>query len=191
MEVTRADGSKLPLDPPFPVLLSYEHALRKEAFRRAVEEECQVAPHTFKRALKEVIRDSEIKDLYFTSSLTMTTKRPHEQASSSLALPVLLLVLLLVLLRTGPSLQPWKRPKAAKGNGRGKGKGGTGAAPNEGLSNIGKHVIPRLTMEAPDGKMICFQYNHGTCKAERCKFLHICRIKGCGLEHPMVKREGW
>ena len=75
MEVTRADGSKLPLDPPFPVLLSYEHALRKEAFRRAVEEECQVAPHTFKRALKEVIRDSEIKDLYFTSA---RTKRLHE-----------------------------------------------------------------------------------------------------------------
>ena len=65
-----------------------------------MEEECQVAPHTFKRALKEVIRDSEIKDLYFTSSLTMTTKRPHEQASSSLALP-----------GTGPSPQPRKQPK--------------------------------------------------------------------------------
>ena len=185
IEVTRADGSKMPLDPPSPVRLSYEHALRKEAFRRAVEEECQVAPRTFKRALKEVVRDSEIKDLYFTSSLTLSTKRPHDQASGSHA-------------QSGAGSSPKvQRHDQQVGRGKGRGKGGRGKgrgaagaepAPNETPIQNGKHTLLRQT---PDGKMICFQFNNNSCKSKKCKFLHICRIKGCGLERPMIKHDGW
>jgi hypothetical protein len=72
LQVTNQDGSKLALDPPFPIVLSYEFALRTEAFRRALEEECASSPHTFKKALKEVVKDTELKEIYFTSAITLS-----------------------------------------------------------------------------------------------------------------------
>ena len=76
--VASPDGTKTALDPPFHVVLCYERAVRTEAFRKALEEECTTAPHTLSKALKEVMKDSEIKEIYFTSPLALA---PHSFTS--------------------------------------------------------------------------------------------------------------
>ena len=43
--------------------------------------------------------------------------------------------------------------------------------------------LPRV--EFVGGKQVCAFYNEGKCTyGKRCKYLHVCNVKGCGQEHP-------
>ena len=185
LQVSTPDGNKVRLDPPLTIVLSYEFALRSEAYRRALEEECATAPHTFSKALKEVIKDTEIKELYFTSPITLSpavsaTKRAHGHIQQSQPDDA----------PAGVSKrQKKKMPKAEKGGSKGHSSRDTAGASGESWNKSGKF---QLVQKTSDGKSLCYRYNNkDTCKVRNCPYVHACRVKGCQLLHPMTSHPGW
>ena len=60
------------LNPPWQVVLSYEFALRRAAFKMAFEEPATI---TIASALALVVKDPELKEPYFTGALALAGKR--------------------------------------------------------------------------------------------------------------------
>ena len=85
--------------------------------------------------------------------------------------------------RPAPDSRPAKRPRyeepsrskgkpKTKGKGAPPGKGSTSSTPNPNW------------VESHQGKPICRRYQLGICTATKCKFLHVCAMKGCQGSHP-------
>eukprot|EP00435_Cladocopium_sp_Y103_P064749 s303_g26.t1 len=70
---TTINGSTQPLRPAWGIVLEYEFKLRKEAFKLVVRGQM-----TLKEALEAVVKDSELKESYFVTPLTLST---HETPS--------------------------------------------------------------------------------------------------------------
>jgi hypothetical protein len=165
LQVARADGTSAPLDPPWHLLLSFEYALRKEAFRRIRDNECL----SIAVALLQVTKDSELKEIHFTSPLALGNiarpKRMAEPSSNS----------------GGNDDDSSKDPMKKKGrHKKGNGKGGGGGKGSKGGKSAGKG----LSSATPDGKRICYAFNDQGCTSAGCTFLHVCRRKGCHGNHP-------
>ena len=159
MEVRQADGSIIPSNPiPWRAVLAYEFACRRVAFRRVREEGA-----TLDEALRQAIRDAEIKEVNFTSPIALGmyresgAKRPVDNAESS------------------------GSQKFVKGKGKGQ-KGGKGSSHKGNKGGERMQTSRRSFMSyTPDGRQICFKYNNKTgCSDGKCDRVHVCQVRGCG-----------
>lgn len=154
LEVPNGAGGMQPLSPQWSVVLNYEYRCRKAAFDHVRDDGM-----TLIDALAAVVRDAEIKELYFTSPIALGfgTKRlrdpPGEEGEKG----------------RKKNKGKGKGKKAEKGGGKGKGKGGKG----------------KLLFSTPDGRQICFGYNGDGCEDANCTRVHVCRRRGCMGPHPM------
>ena len=108
--------------------------------------------------LREVTENTELKDLYFTSPVTFSAmQRPQKFAKQD-------------------------DPEAKiKGKHKGKGKGKGDALKTSYLPGTKLELLTHT----PDGKQICYRFNMKGKKCDgRCGRVHICRVKGCGANHP-------
>lgn len=156
------------LKPDWAVVLSFEHKLRKEAFKLVLNDGFTLAD-----ALRDVTKNAELKEAFFTTPIAL-------RAASGI---------------DNPPQSKWPRT-SAKGFGaqfkgsfksapKGKGKGrskGNGKPFDERLQGL------VLLWRTPDGRDLCFSYNHGSCDGN-CGRIHKCRVKGCLKDHPAVKHK--
>jgi uncharacterized membrane protein YgcG len=186
----RASGGMGSLDPPWHLVLNYEYALRKEAFKRAMESPATV---TIVEALQAVVKDSELKELFFISPLACSGKTPRSApAAGSLVVEGALSKRqkkALAKAKPGGGGQGGqgggKGQGGGQGGGRGSGKGAGRGAGRAGAKGAGKGT---LAGETPDGRRICFAWNSGAECNGSCGMVHCCRIKGCfSTEHPMIR----
>ena len=158
LQIPRIGGEGTqPLNPPWTVLLRYEQQVRKEAYKQALR-----ANRRIRDTLEEAMRNSEIKEVHFTSpvALTMATKQSGGGASNLQNIP------------GAESEPPVKWPK--KGDkGKGKGKGKTGRFDKR---------YGYLHSQTPDGRQICYAYQEGKCKGN-CGRVDICQL--CLGPHPL------
>eukprot|EP00435_Cladocopium_sp_Y103_P048825 s2527_g14.t1 len=149
LQISKGDGSSQTTmaNPSWDLMLSYEHRLRKEAYKRASRDGI-----TINDALAAVVADSSLKETYFVTPLTLEFAR-RTTASSSTSSPA------------AGSYDKWrpstkgdsnKRP-GPKGGGKGKSrKGKLGAKSNAGF----------VYSTTPDGRQICYAYNNATCNGQ-------------------------
>jgi hypothetical protein len=164
MEIPKlGEDGTVPLEPPWQIILSYDFALRREAFTRVRDD--STGALTLAKALLDVCKDSELKELHFTSPLALCGAT-HKRAQS------------------GPKAEKvwqdedkYKKVKKDKGKKKGGGKnkgGGKGKDRQDGGKGGG------LTGNTPDGKRICFDFNNAMgCTKADCSYLHVCRVRGC------------
>ncbi|CAE7237781.1 unnamed protein product [Symbiodinium sp. CCMP2592] len=149
--------------PPWNIVLSYEYKLRVEAFKMNLE-----GTATMAEALRAVREDPSLKEAYFTTPLALHTAGTPSK------------------FRKGNSKgkdkmqgQEIPLPPAPHQNGK-KGKGQVV------LSN-GKQLA--LVSATPDGRQLCYAYNHQGCTDPKCARVHACRVAGCFREHPASQHE--
>ena len=146
------------LHPPWNIVLKFELECRKKAFLLVREENKMVG-----EALKLVMADSELKEIFFTSPLAiggsgggLKRKKAEHEGPAKWRQP------------GGPDNGKW--PKQGKGKGKGKGKD------TKGKGKGGKGLLA----SSPDGRQICFDFStEGGCSKEGCARLHCCRYKDC------------
>lgn len=167
LEIVHEDGTRQPLNPPWNVVLSYELECRKAALLLVTE-----TGITFTAALENVIKDTEIRELAFTSTVTFLSKHRGKGAGGGGASGSGKGVA--KHLADNP-LYPAKKNDApyAKKKGNAKGKKGKGKGKGKGLA-----------FSTPDGRQICFNYNNPE-GCTGCDRAHVCRLKGCFGNHPM------
>lgn len=169
IQVPNSSGdAQVKLKPDWAVVLSFEHKLRKEAFKLVLNDGFTLAD-----ALRDVTKNAELKEAFFTTPIAL-------RAASGI---------------DNPPQSKWPRT-SAKGFGaqfkgsfksapKGKGKGrskGNGKPFDERLQGL------VLLWRTPDGRDLCFSYNHGSCDGN-CGRIHKCRVKGCLKDHPAVKHK--
>jgi hypothetical protein len=174
-------GMKL-LQPPWQLTLNYEYALRKEAFKRVAADPAGL---TIAAALEAVTHDAELKDLYFTCPLALSMKRApaapvisEEWGSQKKRKGLTLGVDAFNVFgpqRTSGEKGGKSKVKAKKA--KGKGRGG----------KDGKDSGKGLAYQTADGRRICFRFNSGDPCDGSCGMVHVCRIRGCAMDHPMVR----
>ena len=165
-----------PLRPPWVVILTYEYELRREAIKRAVRGNLPIAS-----TIKDVTEDAQIKEQFFTAPIALgrsqssgwsDTQNWKRQASWVSAQQQWQM----------PDPPKWQRSdfkgteNRFKGGKKGKWKG---SSKGEGKKGGGSQTTGRT----PDGRMICFAYNHQGCDGS-CGMAHVCMIKGCYANHP-------
>ena len=151
--------------PDWGIILSFEHRLRKEAFKLVVRDGMTLAD-----ALHQVIHDAELKETYFTTPVAlraaMAAQSEHPQPK-------------------------WQRPnlkgfggfgKSQSGKGKGKSSKGKGKEIRKELQGLS------LAWRTPDNRELCFSYNTGSCDG-KCNRVHQCRVKGCYGDHPAIKHK--
>eukprot|EP00435_Cladocopium_sp_Y103_P007668 s5210_g2.t1 len=150
LQISKGDGSAQTTwaNPSWDLMLSFEHRLRKEAYRKASREGLPLST-----TLKLVMEDASIKETHFVTPLTLEFARRGTSASSG-APP--------------GGYDKWKggnpgatrrpTPKGGqKGGGKGKSrKGKLGANSNAGF----------VYSTTPDGRQICYAFNNSTCNGQ-------------------------
>ena len=157
INVPRTDGSDglVPLHPSWSIILRYEHELRKAAFKLVKEES-----ETLATAMSIVVRDSELKEIYFTTPIALSSRK-HKSEGSQIDNSV---VKRTKIIDTNTATD-WRPPKGnKKGGKKGKGKG-------EGKG--------RLASSTPDGRQICYKFNNNQPCDGSCGRVHVCQVKGC------------
>ena len=139
--------------------MSYEHCCRRRAYQRVRED-----GENLMEALEEAIKDSELKEIAFTSPLAlMSRKRGREEDRV-------------------PREDRWR--KGGKGRGA-SGKGQKGKGQHQKVNQKSEHK-QKLWANTPDGRQICFAYNSADgCQKAQCDRVHVCRVAKCGKNHPM------
>ena len=169
-------GTSTSLNPPWGIVLAYEFQCRKAAFK-AVREDGE----TLAAALQTVVRDAELKELYFTSPIALMGRKQNSHGAFD-------------------ETPPWERKTKAKNNHQGK-SGGKGAGKGAGKSS-GKGASKgngkgggkgtkgskkNLLFVTPDGRQICFAFNSHGCTDSACERVHVCRVRGCMGAHSMAE----
>jgi hypothetical protein len=145
------------LHPAWTVILRYEFELRKDAFKRVRDDGL-----TLTDAILAVIKDPELKEIFFTSPIALARAARTTQL--------------------GLDHQEHKHPRREdpprtifkKGDAKGDSKGKRGGGRGKGK---GKKLLT-----TPDGRQICFKFNNGNCPGN-CGRVHVCQIKGCLGQH--------
>ena len=187
-------GAMLPLSPPWNIVLHYETKLREAAMDLVSEDSLTLAA-----AMAKVVKDSELKELYFTGILSVTSSWLASRESATPAPP------LSKYRRLDENLQGGEPGSArggpGKGNnngengsngrgsgsrGRGKGNGGNnaGGRGKRGRGKGNKNKV-QLLWQTEDGRHICFDFNHKGMCLGNCGRVHICRYPGCGKAHSL------
>ena len=151
------DGQSVPVKPPWNIVLTYEHRLRREAFKLV-----QSGENTLSEALALVVKNADLKESYFTTPIALSSS-----ASSGHALK---------WQRTGD--YEWKgKGKDKDGKGK-KGKGKKGKGKGESKDQYGQTLVS----STPDGRELCYAFNAQGCSG-KCGRVHACRVKGCYGNH--------
>ena len=157
LEIPTAEGTKVPLHPPWQIVLSFEHECRKKVMEHINEN-----GHAMVNAMELVPRDGELKEIAFTSPLALMNRGSKRSPDA----PV----------------QPTAAKKAKGGKGKGAGKGGAKIKDKGKGAGKGKG---KLLSKTPDGRRICFAFNNQGCTTPECDFAHICQRKSCLGPHSM------
>jgi hypothetical protein len=165
LEIPTPEGIRVPLHPPWQIVLSYEFECRKRVMEIILEDGL-----TMIAALERVCKDGELKEIAFTSPLALMnrgTKRPPDAGMSTAVQPA---------------------PKKAKGGSKGgSGKGGKGARAQTPAAGKGKGK-GKLLSKTPDGRRICYNFNSVSgCSKADCDFAHVCQRKSCLGPHPFLE----
>lgn len=156
LEIPTPEGARVPLHPPWQIILSFEHECRKKVMDLINEDGL-----TMVDALERVPKDGELKEISFTSPLALMNRGTKRQAD--------------------PGAET--RGNGGKG-GKGGGKGGKAKAQKNKDKGTAKGKGKGKTLsKTPDGRRICFAYNDQGCNEASCPFVHLCRLKGCLGEH--------
>ena len=150
--------------PDWGIILSFEHRLRKEAFKLVVRDGTTLAD-----ALNQVIHDAELKETYFTTPVALRAAMTPQ---------------------ADPPQQKWLRPntkgtgkfQSSNYKGQGKSSKGKGKEVRKELQGL------TLAWRTPDNRELCFSYNTGSCDG-KCNRVHQCRVKGCYGDHPAIKHK--
>ena len=146
------------LSPDWAIILQYELQLRRHAFK-AVREDGR----TINDAIQAAIRDTETKELFFTTPLALSGKVAGVKRTSS-HMDV-------------PAVVPGADRPPRKGKGKGKGKGKSKKTSWSG----------QLRENPANGKPICYAFNSlAGCHVVNCPREHICRKPGCGAAHSIT-----
>lgn len=166
------DGQTQAVRPPWTVLLTYEHRLRKEAFKLVA-----AGTHSLAEALDHVVKDSDIKECYFTTPIALGVGFTSQQSGEGKWRKM-----------SGKGHSPGNQwfnnsfNRYSKGDGKGfkrqKGKGK--GSKNSVLTRDENHNI--LVSKTPDGRELCFAFNSQGCH-NKCGRVHACRVKGCLGNH--------
>lgn len=164
LEIPTPDGTRVPLHPPWQIVLSYEFECRKRVMELILEEGL-----TMIAALERVPRDGELKEIAFTSPLALMnrgTKRAPD-----------------------PGFTDAPKPVAKKAKGKGKGGPGKGRNAKGGGPAAGKGKGKgKLLSKTPDGRRICYNFNSPAgCNKADCDFAHICQRKSCLGPHSFLE----
>ena len=160
--------------PHFPLVLSYEMAIRKKAYRWMSEGE-----GTFAECLKRAWKDGTTKERFFTTPMALSAAKgtnvemgygtPQKERANS-----------------------GKMGKSGKDKGKGKGRG---KATKKGGGKLEKGkkggAVGRCASHTPEGEAICFAFNNEKVrcgKAAKCWFAHVCGV--CYGRHPMYQCTG-
>ena len=165
--------------PSWELVLAYEFAMRKAAFRSVREDGC-----TLTDAMAAVIKDQELRSLYFLSPLLLSANQRSSVNSTRQA----------IALSTSSGGHPRgeKRGRAnkrqhtdspstgqSKGSGKGSGKGKNNKGKGKG-SNDGQ------VSKTPDGRDLCYNWNAGRDCDGKCGRVHACRVAGCMATHRAI-----
>ena len=157
------DSGGYAVRPPWGVILTYEFECRKACFRLITDE-----GFTLKEALAMVVKDSEIKELYFTTPIALMPSHKRALAGGSEGSGR----------KRGRGQGGPMPPPAAARSGGGRGRGAKSAGKG------GKNLLFRT----PDQRLICFAFNNPSEKCDgSCGMVHVCRYKGCMGKHPMYE----
>ena len=164
--------------PPWSLVLSYEHEVRKRAYELVVEGE------TMGAAIQAVCDDAGHRERYFLSPFCLgasSSTTPLPSPSPSLPTHISNKALKKVVRKLKYNKPfPTDFPAFAKGRGRGRGRG-RGKGSGKGSGGNTKVLHQGGFRYTDDGQEICFKYNDGeACKD--CKRAHICT--GCKGKHP-------
>ena len=159
----RVFGLKIPVDgvtqlvrPSWTIIISYEHKLRKEAFKLVNNGEA-----TLKQALERVTKDADIKEGYFTTPIALTSSQGSKWR------------------RMNSKGEPGNPTGAGFQKGKGKGKFQKKGKSREDNRDFNGSA---LVANTPDGRELCFAYNAQGCKG-KCGRVHACRVHGCYQQH--------
>lgn len=162
------------ITPPWNVILTYEHQIRKLACRMIMFENA-----TLENALVAARNDVSCKEKYFSTPTAMAaavgsrsaarlhvehppsapgTKRGADDLVNGLTLAERQLAN--------------KARKAAKG--KAKGTGTKVEVKPEKSKGSGKGFLKAIHAKAPDGRNICHRYQVGKCSQPSCSFVHVC-----------------
>lgn len=166
----QVDGQTQAVKPPWTVLLTYEHRLRKEAFKLVLS-----GTHTLAEALSSVVKDADIKECYFTTPIALGIGNRSQQSDEF----------------------KWRRLSgkgfgSQKGSGfGGKSKGKAGKGKQRTWTDFNGNV---LVSKTPDGRELCYAFNAQGCSG-KCGRVHACRVKGCygkhsAREHSKYSKDG-
>lgn len=116
-------------------------------------------------------KDADLKEAYFTTPIALRAAAGPDP----------------------PPQSKWQRPNSKGVGNNYKGSGKSSKGKGRGKSKSGKPFDERLQglsllWRTPDGRDLCFSYNHGTCDGS-CGRVHKCRVKGCLKDHPAVKHK--
>ena len=174
---TSGDGVTHAPKPSWSLVLSYEYHLRKAAFRMIREEGTSLS-----EALALVVKDAELRNLFFTTPLLLnsalggTARRSSggedDDAGNNRGKRRRR------GLRQPPAQAPPQPPAQQDNKGKGKGKGGKGGKGDKGNS--------KLVDKTPDGREFCYRFNTGKPCDGRCGRVHACRVRGCNALHAAV-----
>ena len=153
----QVDGQNQSIHPPWSVILTYEHRLRKEAFKLV-----QSGEKSLSKALADVVKNADLKESYFTTPIALGAQQNFGNKWRRLG--------------DGKGKNDFKGDW--KGDRKGK-KGKTG----DGKQSGGKdHHGNPLASKTPDGREICYAFNSQGCRG-RCGRVHVCRVAGCYGDH--------
>ena len=175
LEVCTPDGAKRCLNPPWPIILSYELECRKSIMRLITEEGI-----SFAAAMELVVKDTELKELAFTSPVAMGGRSPGHPTASHSAAKATTATGKGSHLTNNPNYPARRDSPYQKGTGRGKGGAGKGRGKGRGKGGKGNQLVANT----PDGRQICFAYNTAA-GCPGCDRVHTCRVRGCGAAHGM------
>ena len=169
LQVPKADSEGTEtLSPPWGVLLRYEQAVRKEAYKNAVRENRTIA-----ETLPEACKNSEIKEIHFLSPTVLARRDMHTSSRVPGAEP------------PNPGKRKWNQQwdhqltqliqqAQAWGGYKGKGKQ-KGLAKGKTLSGRPDKKFGFLHSVTPDGKQICYKFQDNNCDGS-CGRVHCCQV---------------
>jgi hypothetical protein len=159
--------------PHFALVLSYEMAIRKKAYRWMADGE-----GSFAECLEKAWKDSTVKERNFTTPMAMS-------AASGTHVEVVY---------GSPMKEKDQAGRGNKGTGKGKGKGRGKASKVKGSGKRDKgkkggSAGSKCASHTPDGEAICYGYNNEKVRCgKKCWFLHVCG--SCFGKHPMYQCPG-
>jgi hypothetical protein len=166
--------------PSWELVLAYEFAMRKAAFRRVREDGC-----TLTVAMTEVIKDQELRSLYFLSPLLLSANQRSSLNSTRQAVAL-----------SNPSGGQQRGEKRTRGDrrhsassstgqsrGNSKGTGKSSGKDRKGNKSKGGH---ELMSKTPDGRDLCYNWNAGKDCDGKCGRVHACRVGGCMATHRSI-----